>query len=210
MAVTAIIPAYNEEDTLQGVLNIVRAVDSIGDIIVVSDGSTDDTVTVGRRAGVRLIEFAENRGKGAAMKAGLDSSETDVVLFLDADLVGLTTEHVEALLEPVISDRCEMCVGLFEGGRIATDLAQVMAPYLSGQRVIKTSVLESMDGLEISRFGVEVALTMYCKQHNIRTEEVPLPGLTHRMKEEKLGFSKGLWARLCMYWEIVKSVQKGR
>ena len=210
MTVTAITPAYNEEDTLNSVLSVVRSVPIVHEIIVVSDGSTDDTVGVVRHAGVTLIEFQENRGKGAAMKAGLDASQTDVVLFLDADLVGLTTDHVAALLEPVLAGRCEMCVGLFEGGRIATDLAQVVAPYLSGQRVIKTSVLETMDGLEISRFGVEVALTMHCKQHGIRTEEVSLPGLTHRMKEEKLGFSKGLWARLCMYWEIVKSVQKGR
>jgi len=187
VAVTAIIPAYNEEDTLGGVLAVVRAVPAIDEVIVVSDGSTDDTVEVARQSGVTLIELEDNHGKGAAMKAGLDAAQGDIVLFLDADLVGLTVDHVKDLLGPVLLGHCEMSIGLFEGGRITTDLAQVVAPYLSGQRVIRTSVLAAMEGLEISRFGVEVALTKYCKQHGIRTEEVPLPGLTHRMKEEKLG-----------------------
>jgi hypothetical protein len=63
--------------------------------------------------------------------------------------------------------------------------------------------------MDVARFGVEVALTRHVRDRGYRVEQVPLAGLTHRMKEEKLGLGKGFLARLRMYWEIVKHVQKG-
>ncbi|MEW6522164.1 MAG: glycosyltransferase family 2 protein [Bacillota bacterium] len=209
MRTAAIIPAYNEQETLRGVVDVLKGVPIIEEIIVVSDGSTDRTPEVAREAGVRLVELTENRGKGAAMKEGLRSTSAEVVLFLDADLIGLTTDHVYALLNPVLSGACQMSVGVFEGGRVATDLAQVVAPYLSGQRALKAGILADIDDLEVMRFGAEIALTRHCKRSGIEISEVSLAGLTHRMKEEKMGLSRGLAARFRMYWEIVRSVQKG-
>jgi glycosyltransferase involved in cell wall biosynthesis len=205
----AIIPAYNEEATLSGVLRAVKGVPEIEEVVVVSDGSTDGTAEVARAEGVGLVELHENRGKGGAMKVGLDSTAADIVLFLDADLIGLTPTHVLSLLLPVRAGECDMTVGVFEGGRMATDLAQVVAPYLSGQRAVRAQILRDIDDMEVARFGVEVALTRHCKQAGVRTLEVALPGVTHRMKEEKLGLPRGLAARLKMYWEIVRSVQRG-
>jgi len=202
--VVAIIPAYNEEKTIGYVLECLVRVKEIKKIVVVSDGSTDNTVQVARNFNVEVVELEENRGKGGAMKAGLDRIEADIVLFLDADLIGLTEKHVRDLLLPVQNGEAEMTIGIFDKGRIATDLAQRMAPGLSGQRAVKTSILRDISDLDIARFGVEVALMKYADDHNLRVKEVLLKDMTHVMKEEKMGVWRGVAARVRMYWEIVK------
>lgn len=204
METIAIIPAYNEEKNIGHVLSVLTDVALIKKVIVVSDGSTDDTVNVAKSYGVEIIELKENRGKGGALKAGLDNFQADVVLFLDADLLGLTEKHVLNLVEPVINDEADMTIGIFEKGRIATDLAQKMAPYLSGQRALKFSLLEKISDLDVARFGVELALNRFMESSNIRVKEVLLYDMSHVMKEEKMGVWKGMAARMKMYWEIIK------
>lgn len=204
MDVMAIIPAYNEEKTIGDVLAVLKEVSLVKKIIVVSDGSTDHTVQVARSYDVEVVELEENRGKGGALKAGLESVKADVVLFLDADLLGLTPEHVYNLLQPVISNEADMTIGIFEKGRIATDLAQKMAPYLSGQRALKFFLLEQISDLDVARFGVEVALNRFMESSKISVKEVILRDMSHVMKEEKFGVWKGMAARMKMYWEIIK------
>lgn len=202
--VVAIIPAYNEEATIASVIAAAKVVPLIDDVIVVSDGSIDKTAQIAKTAGAHVIELETNVGKGGAMKAGIDCADAEIYLFLDADLVGLTPAHIEALLEPVLNDRADMTVGLFAGGRVATDLAQVVAPYLSGQRAVKRSVLAGIPDLEVTRFGVEMALTRSIQRNRLRVEDVILPNVTHRMKEEKLGLLRGFLARLREYWDIIR------
>ncbi|MFY9412655.1 MAG: glycosyltransferase family 2 protein, partial [Dethiobacteria bacterium] len=159
MDVAAIVPAYNEEKTIGAVLGVLTKCRLINEVIVVSDGSTDDTVKIALQFdGVQVVELPENRGKGGAMKAGLEQTAAEIVLFLDADLIGLTEDHVNALLQPVLENQALMSLGVFEKGRVATDLAQKVAPYLSGQRALQRDLLSDLSDLDLTRFGVEVAL----------------------------------------------------
>jgi hypothetical protein len=82
-------------------------------------------------------------------------------------------------------------------------LAQKIAPRLSGQRVIKTSLVSLVKHMDISRFGVEMALNRLLEEQKVKWTAVELPELSHVMKEEKLGFWKGFRARLKMYVEIL-------
>ena len=204
MRVSAVIPAYNEEKTIGDVISVVTDCSQINEVVVVSDGSTDNTADIVKEYPVNLIELAENRGKGAAMQEGVDASSGDVFIFLDADLIGLTQDHLTKLLAPVLNKEVEMSIGIFEHGRFATDLAQKVSPFLSGQRVVKRSLLDGMNNMEVTRFGVEVALTRYAQAHNIQCREVHLENMSHLMKEEKLGLLRGFYSRLKMYWEILK------
>jgi len=208
MKTAAIIPAYNEERTIGAIIEAVSQVPLICETIVVSDGSTDNTAQVARSYNAKVIELAENMGKGGAMAVGVNQTDADIVLFLDADLVGLQPHHVVDLVLPVADGRAEMTVGVFEHGRLATDLAQLIAPYLSGQRAVKKCLLAQLSHLELTRFGVEVALTRFAKTAGISVAEVELKDMTHIMKEEKLGVFRGFLARIRMYWEIAKSVRK--
>ena len=207
MIVTAIIPAYNEEQTIANVVKCVSNVEEIKRIIVVSDGSTDSTAERAKASGAEVIELSENVGKGGAIKAGVNECESGVILFLDADLIGLTEKHVKDLINPVIKDEADMTIGIFKNGRMVTDLAQKVTPYLSGQRAIKKTVIDKIPNIDITRYGVEVALTKYINRSSIRVREVSLPDMTHVTKEEKLGIFKGVQARLRMYWDIIKMLR---
>ncbi|NMA92398.1 MAG: glycosyltransferase family 2 protein [Firmicutes bacterium] len=209
MEVAAIIPAYNEARTIGPILAVLQKCPRIKQVIVVSDGSTDATVKVARTfKGVEVVDLPSNIGKGGAIMAGLNRTRAEVLLFLDADLIGLNPAHVNRLLDPVLGLKAPMAVGVFERGRVATDLAQKMAPFLSGQRALQRSLLEKVAGLDLSRFGMEVVLHRYMEDHGIPTVTVELPDLSHVLKEEKLGIWKGLLARLQMYWEIIKYAAK--
>lgn len=206
MRIATVIPAYNEENTVAEVIRVVKSVEIIDDIIVVSDGSIDSTAEKARLAGAKVIELSCNVGKGGAMLKGVNFTNAEIILFLDADLLGLTTAHVVNLLRPVVMGEVEMTIGIFEKGRLATDLAQFVAPYLSGQRAMTKALIEQISNAEISRFGIEVVLTSYVKKHNIPVKTVCLADMTHIMKEEKLGLLPGIRARMKMYWEIAKSI----
>jgi glycosyltransferase involved in cell wall biosynthesis len=206
MAVSVVIPAYNEQDTIGEVVNVLSDMLEIEEIIVVSDGSTDLTAEIAGKNGAKVIELKENVGKGGAMKVGIDNCNNDIIMFLDADLIGLTQAHVRKLLQPVISGNVDMSIGLFDGGRFGTDLAQRVTPFLTGQRVVKKSILENLCNMELSKFGIEAALTSYIRKNEIDYEKVILENMTHVTKEEKLGWKNGVKARMKMYWEIIKGL----
>ncbi|NLT96435.1 MAG: glycosyltransferase family 2 protein [Clostridia bacterium] len=208
MAVSAVVPAYNEEKYIGKVLDVLIKIPELEEIIVVNDGSTDNTAAIVRSYPVKLIDLERNVGKGGAMLAGAKAAKSEYIFFLDADLIGLKISHIEAMLSH-LKENCDMIVGIFGKGRMTTDWAQVIAPFLSGQRIVKKDLLFKINNLQISRFGVEVALTKYAAQNKLKVKEVILEELSHVMKEEKLGLVKGFAYRLKMYWEIAKNVSIG-
>nr|HPL53170.1 glycosyltransferase family 2 protein [Bacillota bacterium] len=68
------------------------------------------------------------------------------------------------------------------------------------------SIIDKIPNIDITRYGVETALTKYLKRTSARIQEVDLPEMTHLTKEEKLGIIKGVQERLRMYWDIVKTL----
>lgn len=203
--IAAIIPAYNEEKYLGAVLSVLRSVQYLSEIIVVNDGSVDKTSEVARSFGVRVIDLPNNQGKGAAMRQGVLHTTAPIILFLDADLIGLQSSHISDLLLPVIQNYADMTLGIFHSGRPVTDIAQKLTPFLTGQRAVKRWILETLTEEDwLSGFGIEVTLTRAAKKLNIRMLEIPLLNVTHAMKEEKMGIMRGVAARAKMYWEIAR------
>ncbi len=204
-SICAVIPAYNEEKTIGSVINAVEKVDLIENIIVVNDGSSDNTSEIANSySRVTVIELKYNMGKSDAIKKAVELSKDDIILLLDADLVGLTSTHVTNLILPMLTDDLDMTIGLFSNGRFITDLGQLITPYLTGQRAVKRSIIEDIKDINMTRFGLEIALTEYVNYNNLKTKEVVLENLTHVMKEEKMGVICGFKERLKMYRDIVK------
>ncbi|MBS3939234.1 MAG: glycosyltransferase family 2 protein [Peptococcaceae bacterium] len=211
MRCVVIIPAFNEEKTVGAVVAAAKQCALVAEVVVVSDGSKDRTAKVAASAGATVIALPENRGKGGAMQAGLSSVPGDVYLFLDADLIGLTKEHVAHMLEPIIAGRVEVTLGLFGKGRLATDLAQKIAPFLSGQRALSRSVLSQMPDFSTAGWGVEVVVNRHLQATGVPVEEILLHNVTQVMKEEKSGLVRGAISRLRMYWQIFQALgRKGR
>jgi glycosyltransferase involved in cell wall biosynthesis len=182
-------------------------VNEINKIIVVNDGSTDLTASIAYSMGVDVINLKKNVGKGGALKSGLDSCKSNIVVFLDADLIGINKKHIEDLLYPVMNNEADMTIGIFKSGRFTTDLAQKIAPHLSGQRALRRRIFDNIKNIDITKYGVEIVLTKYAKKNKIKIKNVVLNDLTHYMKEEKLGLIKGFSARLKMYWDILKCLK---
>lgn len=205
MQVSVVIPAFNEKKRIGDVLDPLTKSSLITEIIVVDDGSNDDTFKVVEKyKDIILIKLSHNRGKGQAIKEGLGYCRGEIILLIDADLIGLTTQHIEYMLEPLIYTDIEMTIGIFQSGRLVTDLAQRIAPYLSGQRAFKKNLLNDIMQLNMKGYNVEIALSRYIKNKNINTKFVFLKNISHVMKEEKLGFGKGLMYRVGMYIDIVR------
>jgi glycosyltransferase involved in cell wall biosynthesis len=205
--ISVIIPAYNEEKMIGNVLSVLTKIDIIDEIIVVNDGSEDNTVAEAEKYNIILINLKKNMGKGAAVKAGIEKSKGDIIVMLDADLVGLTETHFLSLINPILNDSADMSIGVFSSGRKSTDLAQKIAPFLSGQRAMNKKYfidfLNSKD-LDTCKYGLEIALTKYAKVKKLRLVQIPFENMTHIMKEEKLGILKGFYARIKMYLDILK------
>lgn len=205
MKIAAVLPAYNEADRIRNVIRAVRRAPHVDEIVVVNDCSTDNTAeVVSRIPGITLVNMPVNVGKGGAMVAGAGATEADILLFLDADLINLKPEHIEALIAPVRTRRYDMAVGKFTGGRKITDLAQKVAPNLTGQRVIRRDIFEQIPNVGATRYGVEMAITRFCRTYGYKTATVEMPGVTHPMKTEKIGFVRGWFSRMVMYTEILR------
>ncbi|RJQ33414.1 MAG: glycosyltransferase family 2 protein [Actinobacteria bacterium] len=204
---SVIIAAYNEESRIGTVLDAVTCSALISQIIVVNDGSKDKTADEATRPGVNVLTLEKNRGKGAALIEGINQTkDSDILLFLDADLVGFKSEHISILVEPLIKDKeVVMTVGKFTGGRKSTDLAQFLVPNISGQRAIRGDVIAKMPDLSADGYGAEVAITRYIKNNGLKFVEVPLKNVSQVMKEEKLGLVKGLASRIRMYYQMTRT-----
>jgi len=209
--VGVIIPAWNEENDIQLVLDTVGPVEWLAKVVVVDDGSSDNTLSVAhdcaRNYATMVVEnLPENQGKGAAMMAGMRTlpKEVDTVIFLDADLIGLTEDHLRRLIDPVKDQQCEMSVAIFKKGYWRTDWSQRIAPNLNGQRCLPRQAAEqALAPLAESGYGVEIGLTLYARRNKWRIQYVSWEGMTHDMKEKKLGWGEGYKVRRVMYQQIL-------
>lgn len=200
-----LIPAFNEAASVAGVVSVALAA-RLGTVLVVDDGSSDSTASTSRIAGASVLRLAQNQGKGGAVAAGAAVLTEPVILLLDADLIGLTPEHLHDLADPVIHGNADMSRGVFEGGRWSTTAAQQLLPQLNGQRAIRRELLLGLPELSDSRYGIEMVITEAARAEDWRTVDVPMPGVSQVTKEEKLGFLKGLRQRLRMYRDIVRAM----
>jgi glycosyltransferase involved in cell wall biosynthesis len=213
MNVIALIPAYNEADIVGATIAAVLALSEVTRVVVIDDGSSDDTIAVAKAAGAEVLQGSRNAGKGSALNRGIAclgkiEEFEGAILLLDADL-GASAGEAACLLAPVISDRADMSIGRLPiphhkaGFGFVKRLAHAaiaelgggfdaQAP-ISGQRCISGDCLATC--LPFAEgYGVEVALTVRALQGGWRLTEVPvemyhrstgrdLPGFLHRFRQ---------------------------
>jgi hypothetical protein len=208
--IAAILPTYNEELNVSGVLEVLHATSMLDEIILVDDGSQDKTVEILQRAAaederMQIIQHDRNRGKGDAIFSGWAATCAPILLLLDADLKKLTPDHIRDLLAPVLDRRADMTLGLFHGGHLATDFSHWLTPFLTGQRGLRADILKHISREAAAGYGFEVALTVAAGQCNYRTRVVPLKGVWHPQSEfrSERGFWGGAAWKLRMYGQII-------
>ncbi len=223
MKLSIIIPVHNEEATLAEIVSRVRATGLVDEIIVVDDGSTDDSPTIlarlqnSNQPPLHLLRHERNRGKGAAMRTGLAAVTGDLVLVQDADLEYDPADY-PALLAPFADPAVEVVYGsrnlrrnpkssaaFYWGGRLLSWIANWLygshiTDEATGYKVIKTELLRDM-GLETDGFEFCPEVTAKLLQRDVAIHEVPISYNPRSWEEgKKIQWYDGLIA----VWTLVK------
>jgi glycosyltransferase involved in cell wall biosynthesis len=200
--VIALVPAFNESAFIGDTVEALRALDPIELVLVVDDGSRDDTSGRAIAAGGRCLVLKRNGGKGFALNAGVTAirhwlliegtSPPLALLLADADL-GASAGHLHLLIEPVLRGACDIAIADLpsqqgaEGFGFALFLARRalmrhagmrMNEPLSGQRALSWPALGAVFPFGPG-FAVEIAMTIDALRTGMRVVEVPVP-LRHR------------------------------
>ncbi len=209
--IAAIIPGYNEERNIAGVLEALHLSDILDEIIIVDDGSDDKTVEIARKFAatdrrMQVIRHERNKGKGQAIFTGWAATTAPYLLLLDADLHALTPDNILALMTPVLDHHADMTLGLFWGGHINTDFSSWGMPFLTGQRGLRADILKHVSREAAAGYGFEIALTIAANQQNYRKRVVPLKGVWHPPSEFHRGGLNGIIWRFRMYAQIIRGL----
>jgi glucosyl-3-phosphoglycerate synthase len=182
--VAVIVPAKDEATTIGSVIDMVQVHDHLVDeLIVVNDHSSDDTATVADHHGARVVHLQGRGGKGSAMTAGFQSSSSDIVVFLDADVLNTTADYVARLIQPLLErPGTQLVKGFYErplhnmptgGGRVNEltarpalsllfpGLGEIRQP-LAGETAVRRGALDAIT-LEPD-YRVEIALLIDCAE----------------------------------------------
>ncbi len=203
--VAAIVPAYNEQETIAEVLRVLLATPNIDEILVVSDGSTDRTVEIARSHGLKTIHLRENQGKGMAMAVGVAHTDATILLFVDGDILNLSGQLLSELVEPVLRGRSDMNVGIRHRGELINEFHRRNGPLLSGIRCLRREIFEAVPETHLKGFAIETALNWSCRELGKCTTTIVLHNLKHLVKEKKRGLWRGLQARNRMFVEVFKA-----
>lgn len=205
-ALSIVVPAYNEGDrlgkSLRAIVGYLNEYAPESELIVVDDGSTDDTAATARNEltdsgsiHTSVISYQSNLGKGRAVRLGLLASRCDIALFTDADLSTSITETPK-LIEPIASGECDVAFGSRaldrrligvhqpwrreQGGRVF-NLAVRLATGLPfwdtqcGFKAFRMNVCRPLiEGATIDRFGFDVELLFLAYRAGLRLKEVPV------------------------------------
>jgi dolichyl-phosphate beta-glucosyltransferase len=201
-----VVPAYNEAArlgaSLRAIVTYLKAQPGESEVIVVDDGSTDDTATVAEQnladAGsvvTRVIRYDENRGKGHAARTGLLAATADIAVFSDADLSTPITETPK-LVDPIRNGECDLTFGSRaldrrligvhqpwrreQGGRVFNLIVRLVTglPFWDTQcgfKAFRMNVCRPLiEAAQIDRFGFDVELIYLAHLARLRLREVPV------------------------------------
>ncbi len=216
MLVSIIIPAYNEQYYLPITLETLSKHRFWHEIIVVDDGSTDQTAQIALPVGVKMVKHNKNYGKGQAIATGVKKCVGDYLLFLDADL-GDTASWAERLIEPIAKGNADMVIARFlqsnktGGFGIVKQFAKIgikrltgkeLSEPLSGQRCLRKELTYKIKEYNVG-FGFEVALTLDVLRAGYTISEVELPFRHRELGRTWRGFyhrGREMWHILRTFW----------
>jgi glycosyltransferase involved in cell wall biosynthesis len=228
MLISIVIPAYNEQATLEAIVKRVEDVPVDKEIIVVDDCSTDGTQEIARSlesgGRVRYFRHERNRGKGAALRTGFAQARGDMVIVQDADLEYDPSE-IPKLMAPILAGKADVVFGSrFAGGeshrvlyfwhsvgnRVLTLASNVLTDLNltdmeTCYKLFRRDVLERIT-IEEDRFGFEPEITAKIAKAGLRIYEIGISysGRTYA-EGKKIGWRDGVRALYCIAKYNLKS-----
>jgi glycosyltransferase involved in cell wall biosynthesis len=214
--VSVLVPAFNEEGTIERVLRRVLAQAVVKEIVVVDDGSTDGTVACVQKIDddrIRLFRQASNQGKTAAIARAVQEATGDILIVQDADLE-YDPEEIPLVVGPILEGHADVVYGSrflvrraarvvyfyhYLANRFLTTLSNMltnlnMTDVETGYKAFRADILKSMP-FKSSGFGMEIELTASIAQVPLRVYEVPISYYGRTYDEgKKIGFWDGIQA----------------
>ncbi len=196
---SVILPAYNEAEALPQVLDdLALHLDPWVEIVVVDDGSSDETLAIARDRGVATAVHSQNRGKGAAMSTGAASARGDLLIFMDADatypadaipeVIRLLADHDYVRAErPLDSPNIPSLnrIGNSAFNRVLSSFHQLEGnDVMSGLYGLRREAFESL-ALESTGFDIEVEIGIRARQQGLSLATFDIP-YHQRLGEKKL------------------------
>jgi|SRR3989344_6985798 len=208
--ISCIIPAYNEAKRISAVLRILQHHPMVSEIIVVNDGSTDDTLKVVKGfKNIQLINHKSNKGKTSAVLAGLRKANNEFIMLMDADLVGITKDNVTALITPIIKNEADISISLRKNSLFFFKL--IGLDFVSGERVFNKNLLKDYASLKkISGYGLETFLNEKIINSSKKIAVVRWKNVSHARKSEKVGLVNGIKGELSMIFQIIRTIGLSR
>jgi glycosyltransferase involved in cell wall biosynthesis len=221
-AVSALIPVYNEAQTLPLVIEELLRITQINEIIIVDDGSTDGTkefLQTYSHPKVKIHLHAKNQGKTAAINTAIQNATGPIVLIQDADLE-YDPQDIPNLLEPILKGRADVVYGSrflvknttrvlyyyhFLANKLLTFLSNVltnmnMTDIETGYKVFPLDMIKPL-GFTSKGFGMEIEITAIMGKIKPRLYEVPISYYGRTYDEgKKIGFSDGVAAILYIFY----------
>jgi len=205
--VSCIIPSYNEGPRIKTILQAVYRHPLINEIIVIDDGSKDQTKDVVKGfEGVKLIIHEKNKGKSQAVIDGIVRSRGDTIFLLDADLIGLTFKDVSGLIEPVILHKADITISLRKNSPWI--FRKIGLDFISGERVFpKMLVQNHLDKIKkLPSFGLEVYLNKLIIKNKYRIKIIFWKNVISPWPYEKRGILRGIKSFSFMIIDILRTV----
>ena len=204
--ISIVIPAFEEEarvgETIARILSYLSDLRAAAELIVVDDGSRDSTAATAKRAAQpfnnissRVIRYEQNRGKGFAVKTGLQAATADIAIFSDADL-STPIEEMPKLIDPIRNGECDVTFGSRaldrsligthqpwrreQGGKVMNLVIRTMSglPFADTQcgfKAFKMSKFKPLlDVMTVDRFGFDVEFLFVANFHGLRMKEIPV------------------------------------
>lgn len=208
--VSCIIAAYNEGPRIAHVLRTVIGHPLVHEIIVVDDGSADNTrEVVSQFPQVRLFALEKNGGKSHAVAEGIRKATGEFIFLLDADLAGLSPAYLTNLIEPIASGKADISISL--RGNTFIVWRWIGIDYISGERVFAKKfidpLLERISGLH--GFGLEVYMNKFIVKQKLRIAVVRWDAAESAFKHQTpgqwwlLGIKKDY---IRMAWLVMKTI----
>ena len=198
--IAAIVPAYNEALRIESVLTALSNSPILDEIIVVDDGSTDNTFQVASKfPKIKVIRNKENKGKAYAMERGVRATDASILFFCDADLKGLTPQIVEQIIEPVLRKEYDMFIGIRNN---VAQKAVKLAAINSGERTLRRELWEKVPKEFKYRYRIEAGLNYIAKKGE-NGYGWRIFNYYQTLKEKKYGVIKGEFLRWWMNLDIL-------
>lgn len=202
--VSCIICAYNEEPRISNVIKDVLNHPLLDEIIIVDDGSSDNTSREALKfKGIKVIRHKKNSGKARSMLDGCNNAKNDIVMFLDADLFGLTHDNITQLIKPVPAGLVDMTMAICKYNFPQNVLIKLFdLELVSGQRVLKREMAIKILK-NVSRYSAEVIINQHILDNNLKFLTVKWLNVRATAKRKKGGFIKGVFQNIIGFRQLV-------